>query len=605
MRKKIRTYFLQRGFLETVRIGYRFLRYGKNGVFQKMTEPQYRQWIHYQEKKISRSDAEYEISTWKYLPKISIVTPVYNIDPQWLDECIESVLGQSYPYWELCMYDDASTRPETRACLEKWSTYDSRIRIEFGSQNIHIAAASNKALAQATGEFVGLLDHDDVLAPNALFEVVAKLQINKNTNFFYSDEDKLDSLGNRVDPFLKPDWSLHLFRAMMYVCHFVVFRKTVLDTIGGFRKGYEGSQDYDLVLRVIETIDNSTIVHIPKILYHWRKIAGSAAATVDAKSYAFSAAKNALTDYVARNNIPAVVGFGNRLGTYQFHYEIIGTPLVSIIIPFRDQKELLKQCLESILHKTIYKNYEIVLVDNDSQSETKKYVTEITERYPDKVRCIAYVGDFNFSAINNKAVQESRGDYVLFLNNDTKVIAPHWIENMLQYAQQDNVGAVGAKLLYPDGTIQHAGVVVGLGGQAAHVFMGQRPGSHLFIDVAKEYSAVTAACMMIKKNLFESVHGFDEVHLPIAYNDIDLCLRLREKGYLVIYTPFAELIHFESKTRGNDNDLELEKKDPVCYARVHAERSFFDKRWQSVIDNDPYYNPGLTRNRADYSLRFE
>lgn len=605
MRKKIKAFFAQRGLWDTLKIGYRFLRYGKNGVFQKITEPEYHQWIRNHERIISKSDADSEIKKWNYLPKISIVTPVYNIDPKWLDECIESVVGQYYPHWELCLYDDASTRAETVECLKKWAVRDPRIRVELGEENVHIAMASNKALTLATGEFIGLLDHDDVLAPHALFEVVASMQVHTDANFFYSDEDKLDAVGSRVDPFLKPDWSLHLFRAMMYVCHFVVFRKTIIDAIGGFRKGYEGSQDYDLVLRVIERIDPSTIVHIPKILYHWRKIPGSAAAVVDAKSYAFSAAKNALADYVTRNAIQARVGFGARLGTYQFHYEIMGEPLVSIIIPFRDQKQLLKQCIESILNKTTYGRYEIVLVDNDSQSETKDYVAKLMRNHPEKVRLVNYEGAFNYSAINNAAVRESRGDYVVFLNNDTKVISSKWIEYMLQYAQQENVGAVGAKLLYPDGTIQHAGVVIGLGGQAAHAFMGQRSGNNLFIDVAREYSAVTAACMMVRKEVFNTMSGFDEVHLPIAYNDVDFCLRLREKGYLVIYTPFAELIHFESKTRGNDNEADLEKKDPKRYARIMAERAFFNSKWQQVMDNDPYYNPGLTKGRPDFSLKFE
>lgn len=605
MRKKIKAFFLQRGLIDTLRIGYRFLRYGKNGVFQKITEPEYLQWIQYYEKRITKDEAEQQMKQWNYLPKVSIVTPVYNIEPEWLDACIQSVIDQYYPHWELCIYDDASPRAETITCLKKWAAYDDRIRVVFGTENVHIAMASNKALAQATGEFVGLLDHDDVLAPHALFEVVASLQKNDQINFFYSDEDKLDRLGNRVDPFLKPDWSLHLFRAMMYVCHFVVFRKTVLDTIGGFRKGYEGSQDYDLVLRVIETIDPKTIVHIPKILYHWRQIPGSAAATVDAKSYAFSAAKNALNDYLMRNNIQGVAGFGNMLGTYQIQYEIVGTPLVTIIIPFRDQKEFLKKCIESILKKTTYHHYEILLVDNNSNQETKRYVDSLLSSNPEKIRKIDYPGEFNYSAINNTAVRHARGEYILFLNNDTQVVSPHWIENMVQYAQQKDVGAVGARLLYPDGTIQHVGVVIGLGGQAAHVFMGQRPGSNLFIDVAREYSAVTAACMMVRKSVFEAMNGFDEVNLPIAYNDVDLCLRLRSQGYLIIYTPFAELIHFESKTRGNDNEASLESTDPVRYARIHAERAFFDQQWQSIMDNDPYYNPGLTRSRADYSLKYE
>jgi len=602
MRKKVKLFFLEKGFLETLRLGIRFLRYGRNGIFYKNSTEAYQAWIKYAEKNISKEGMVQVIQTWDYLPLVSIVTPVYNVDPQWLDACVQSVMDQAYPHWELCLYDDASTNQETITCLEKWSQTDSRIKVSYGKQNLHISGASNKAIELATGEFVALLDNDDAITPNALFEVVNCLQINKDLDFIYSDEDKFNEQGVRVDPFFKPDWSLHLFLSMMYVCHMVVFRRSILNSIGGFRKGFEGSQDYDLVLRFIEKTEVSRIAHIPKILYHWRKIPGSAAAAIDAKSYAYIAAEKAIQEYVDRNKLNAQVMPGKNISFYRTKYSIPVKPLVSIIIPFRDQKEVLGTCIKSILHLTKYSNYEILLVNNQSADETGRYVKNLVEKNGN-IHMMEYNQEFNFSDMNNKAVEQARGEYVIFLNNDTEITQTDWIECMLEYAQQESVGAVGCRLVYPNGAIQHAGVIVGLGGIAAHPFIGQRGGAYGFPEVVREYSAVTAACMMIRKKLFQDIGGFDVKNLGTAYNDVDLCLRLREAGYLIIYTPFTEIIHHESASRGNDNDEAILRKDPARRKRVDDERLFIAKKWPDVVARDPYYNDNLAKDRVDYMVK--
>jgi glycosyltransferase involved in cell wall biosynthesis len=371
---------------------------------------------------------------------------VYNVDPKWLDACIQSVRDQSYPHWELCLYDDASSSSETIDCLKKWEGVDHRIKIAYGTKNRHISGASNKALGLATGDFVALLDHDDVLTSDALFEVVKVLQKNPELDFIYSDEDKLDEQGNRVDPFFKPDWSLNLLLSMMYTCHLSVFRRALVSDIGGFREGFEGSQDYDFVLRFIEKTQDSRIAHIPKILYHWRKIAGSAAATTDAKSYAYQSAVTALQEYAVRNNLDAQLVFDTKnIGHYHMKYAIRNNPLVSVIIPFKDQKELLKTCVTSILKYTRYKNYEIILVNNQSGESATLYSNRLAEQYQ-HVRIISYDEPFNFADINNKAVTYAQGEYLIFLNSDTKIQQHDWIENMLEHAQRPSVGVVGCKL---------------------------------------------------------------------------------------------------------------------------------------------------------------
>ena len=588
---------------------YKYVLYGQ-GYFRTKPEPEkpktdYEKWIEENEK-LDRNEIEKEIGKFKYKPKISIITPVYNVDSKWLNKCIESVRNQFYENWELCLHDDASTKKETIECLKKWEKkVDKRIKISFGKENQHISGASNEALKMATGEFIALLDNDDELSPDALFENVKLINKHPEADFIYSDEDKFNKKGERIDPFFKPDWSPDLFLSLMYTCHLGVYRKSIVDEIGGFRKGYEGSQDYDLVLRFIEKTSREKIFHIPKVLYHWRKVVGSTADASNAKNYAYISAKKAIQGYLDRNKISGKVLDGSLLGSYRVKREIEKRKKVSIIIPFRDQSAILKKCIESILNKTDYLNYEILLVNNQSEDlETKSYLKTLEQNT--RINIIQYNKPFNYSAINNYAVKKSQGDYILFLNNDTEIINKEWLSAMVEHVQRMEVGAVGAKLIYPNQTIQHGGVIMGIGGLAGHAFKHfplDHPGYFNQLNTIKNYSAVTAACMMVRKKLFMKIGGFNEKDLPIAFNDVDFCLRLAEEGYYNIWTPYAILYHYESISRGSDEDLE--NKDPIKYARVTAERSYIKSKWSSYILNDPYYNPNLTRDREDFSIKVD
>lgn len=528
------------------------------------------------------------IKLFSYKPKISIVMPVYNVDEEWLTKAIDSVLGQAYENWEICMCDDASPKKHVKPLLQKYELKDERIKVKYIDQNEGISGASNQAASLATGEFIALLDNDDELAPDALYEVVKLLQEHNEADLIYSDEDKINTKGNFCEPFFKPDWCPDLLLSMNYICHLGVYRKSIFDAIGGFRKGFEGSQDYDLVLRFTEETKN--IFHIPNILYHWRKIPGSAAATENAKPYAFTAAKKALTEAMERRGEKASIHDSMNSGYYNVKREIIGRPLVSIIIPFKDKVGLLIKLLKSIEEKTTYDNYEIILVNNCSiENKTLRFLEKIKNKY----MVLDYNESFNFSKINNWASKQATGEILLFLNNDLEVINNEWMEAMLEHAQRPEVGAVGAKLYYSNDTIQHSGVIIGIGGVANHAhlnFPRNDRGYFGFATVVRNYSAVTAACMMMRKSVFEKLHGFDEVNLKVAFNDVDFCLRLREKGYLVVYTPYAELYHYESATRGKDLDL--------------AEVGYMMWRWKDILTKgDPCYNPNLTLERGDFSMK--
>lgn len=579
--------------------------YGEEYFRQGIIDPGlYRDWI-LKNENWDAAEIRREIEAFSYKPKISIITPVYNIAPEWLDKCVESVKNQIYDRWELCLYDDASTKKETVGCLKKWEGSDSRIRISYGKENRHISGASNEALKMATGEFVAFLDNDDELAPDALFENVRLLNRHPEADFIYSDEDKMRTDGTRLEPFFKPDWSPDLFLSMNYTCHLGVYRKKIIDEIGGFRKGYEGSQDYDLVLRFLEKTKPENIFHIPKILYHWRKIPGSVAAGPDSKNYAYAAAKKAIGEFLRRRGEAGEVLDASFTGSYRVKRKISGQPAVSIIIPFRDRADVLKKCVGSLLEKTNYRNYEIILVDNQSrEKETLDYLESLGEN--PKIKILKYDKPFNFSALNNFAAENSKNDFLLFLNNDTEVINPDWLEAMLEQAQRKEVGVVGARLLYPNGKIQHAGVVLGLGGVAGHAFRLLPRNNVAYFghsSLIRDYSAVTGACLMIKKDLFRRVGGFDEDNFVVAYNDVDLCLKVRQQGYLVVYTPYAELYHHEGLSRGNDENFKA--KDPEKYRRYLSEQENLKKKWREWIDNDPYYNPNLTRVSEDFGLRMD
>lgn len=566
-------------------------------------EDGYESWIRKNEQH-DKNLIDSEIRAFTLKPKISVIVPVHNVDPIWLNKCVLSVIRQHYQNWELCMYDDASTNKETLRALRKWANFDKRIRVHYGKDNKNISLASNAAISFATGEFIAFLDDDDELSPNAFFEIAKAVNFNPNLDFIYSDEDKITTTGRRTEPFFKPEWSPDLLLSMNYTCHLSVFRKDVIDRIGGLRQGYEGAQDYDLTLRVAESIPSGNIHHVPKILYHWRKIPGSTSERFANKSYADEAARSAIEDHLSNNSEPASVSYGIFPGTYRVKREIRLREKVSIIIPFRDQADVLKKCVESVLRKTLYENIEIILVDNQStKPETAEYLTHVSSL--PQVKVIQFDAPFNFSAINNFAVSKAEGKYVLFLNNDTEVLSEGWLDAMLEHAQRDEIGVVGAKLLYPNDTLQHAGVVMGMGiaGHAFKYFPAETTGYFSFPGVIRNYSAVTGACALLRKDLFELVGGFDEKNLAVAYNDVDLCLKLLKKGYRNIYTPYAVLYHYESLSRGSDEDLK--HSNPEKFARVVSERRYMSQKWHEYIEGDPYYSPNLTRMREDFGIRHE
>ncbi len=538
-----------------------------------------------------------EIDNLPRRPVISILLPVYDIAEVWLRKCIDSVLNQLYPHWELCIADDASTLPHIRRVLEEYRARDSRIRIVFRETNGHISAASNSALALVTGEYVALLDHDDELTPDALFEMASFIARHPDADMVYSDEDKIDGWGRRHSPFFKPDWSPDYFLSQMYTCHLGVYRSELLRQIGGFRVGMEGSQDYDMVLRLTERTDR--IYHIPKILYHWRTIKGSTALTCDSKHYAYRAGLRAIQEALERRGEGGwVENVTNFPGQYLVHYPIVGHPLISIVIPTRDQSDVLERCLRSIFGRSSYPRFAVVVVDNGSvRAETLACFDVWKAREPDRFRVVRQDVPFNFSRLVNEGVRQARGELVVLLNDDVEVLTENWLEEMAGQAQRQRIGAVGAFLLYPNGTFQHVGLVLGVLGPANHAHRFADAGTLGYFGrllVVSNYAAVTGACLMVKRNLFLAVGGFDE-GLAIAYNDVDFCLRLLEKGCWNVVLPQVRLHHYESISRGSDEQGEKR-------LRLDREAEILKKRWESWIRNDPYYSPHLTRDRIDSSI---
>jgi GT2 family glycosyltransferase/SAM-dependent methyltransferase/peptidoglycan hydrolase CwlO-like protein len=552
---------------------------------------QYQLWISKNEPDISEIQRQRSrSSSFKYRPKISIITPVWNPKAEWLQAAIESVLNQTYDNWELCLADGRSTKPHVRRMLKEYARKDSRIKVTLLPKNKGISGNSNEALALAKGEFIALLDHDDELAAFALYEIAQILNDNTKLDFIYSDEDIIDETGQRLYPSFKPDWSPDLLLSYMYTCHLSIFRKKLVEESGGFRPEYDGSQDHDLVLRLIERTKN--IYHIPKILYHWRVTSQSAAGGhSEVKPYAHIAGKKAIKDYLQRNSIEGDVIDGAGPGLYSVRRKINDYPAVTIIIPTKDNHRLIQNCINSILHKTSYDNYEIIIVNNQSrESEVLDYLSQL-KKHP-KITILEYNKPFNFSAINNLAVSQSKGEHILFLNNDTEVINEDWLTAMLEHSQRTEVGAVGAKLLFPDNRIQHCGVILGIAGVAGHAYYGSsfplgRP------SVIGNYSAVTAACMMLRKEVFAKIGGFDE-NLAVLYNDVDLCLKIRQQNYLIVYTPYATLYHHESATK-----FDTKPHDPYPH-----DTNYFKNKWDRILrKGDPYYNPNLTLDKSDFSFR--
>lgn len=549
---------------------------------------------------IRDEEAAKAVQSLAHRPLISVVVPTYNTPERWLRRCIESVRAQAYPAWELCIADDASTQPHVTRILAEYASVDPRIRYVVRDSNGHIANASNSALEIASGEYVALLDHDDELHPLALLECVQAFERNPRWQMLFTDEDKIDEQGKRSDPYFKSDWNPDLFFSQNCVCHLTVYRRELVERAGGFREGTEGAQDWDLTLRVIEHLQPDQIGHVPKVLYHWRMISGSTALAPGEKSYAHLAAMRALSEYFDRNRIDAQVlelpGFS---GYFRISYAIPDpAPLASLLIPTRDRVDLLARCVGSILEKTSYPNYEIVILDNDSRErETLEYLDAIGA--DPRVRVLRWPHPFNYSAINNFGAAHARGELIGLLNNDIEVISPDWLTEMAGHALRPEIGVVGAMLYYPNDTIQHAGVVLGIGGVAGHVYVGAPrgyPGHKHRAGLAQTLSAVTAACALVKTSVFRQVGGLDE-GLRVAFNDIDLCLRVREAGYRNLWTPFAELYHYESATRGYENT-------PEKVERFKREEAFMQLRWKDALNADPYYNPNFTLHGTPFTLAY-
>jgi len=531
-------------------------------------------------------------------PLISVLMPVYNTPARYLTKAIESVRAQVYPYWEFCIADDCSTQPQVRELLEHYAKVDSRIKPVFRLTNGHISAATNSAVDIATGDYVAFLDHDDELAPHALYCIAQLLTENPSAEIIYSDEDKIDEEGNRFMPHFKPDWNPDLLTSQNYFCHLTTYKTATLRAVGGLRVGYEGSQDWDLALRITEKIKPNTIFHISQVLYHWRAIEGSTAATLSAKEYTGEASRKALEDHFARQGqsviLKKIIG-----GHWWVKRPLpVSLPLITLIIPTRNRQELLVKCVESILDKTSYRNFEILIADNESDDPTLiAYYAKMKKR--GRFSVVHCPGPFNFSAINNTAVKQANGELIGLLNNDLEVMHPEWLDEMAAHALRPEIGVVGAKLYYPDMTVQHAGVILGIGGVAGHAFKHfprNDPGTpQVRPHVIHNVSALTAACIVLRKSVYNEAGGLDENNLKIAFNDVDFCLKVLALGYRNLFTPFAELIHHESASRGAEDS-------PEKIARFQTEILYMQNRWGAFLENDPAYNPNLTLKTEDFDL---
>ena len=534
--------------------------------------------------------------TWE--PKISIVVPLYKTPRTYLEELIRSVQDQTYRKWELCLSDGSGVDSPLKDFLAEEAEKDKRIKILNHDSALKIVENTNAAIAAATGDFIAFADHDDTITPDALFECVKALNQNANIDILYSDEDKMSASGSEFfEPHMKPDFNLDLLRTVNYICHLFVVRKSLLDQIGFIRPEFEGAQDYDLILRCIEASRN--IYHVPRVLYHWRCHENSTSENPESKRYAFDAGERAVQAHFDRLGIPALVYKGEFPGLYRTRYQWDEKPLVSILIPNKDHIQDLERCIHSVDERSSYKNYEYIIIENNSEKqETFDYYKKLELKNP-KVRVVYYQGGFNFSEINNFGARYARGDYFLLLNNDTEMINEDCIQELLGYCMRPDVGAVGARLYYEDNTVQHAGVVIGFGGIAGHCFVQQpreNTGYCHRIICAQNYSAVTAACMMVKREAFEKVDGLS-TELAVAFNDIDFCMKLTEAGYLIVYNPYAELYHYESKSRGLEDT-------PEKKVRFNRETTLFNDKWPDIVRNgDPYYSPNLTLESQDFSLR--
>ena len=587
----------------TIRKGFRYMKhYGPKEFWIRLHErfepeevpygPWYRAYIPTEETLEIQRKQKFD-----YSPLISIAVPAYQTPVEFLRQMIESLIVQTYSNWELCIVNASPDNEEMQKVLAEYSAGDSRVRFCNLKENLGIAENTNRAFAMTKGEFVGLLDHDDLLAPNALYEIVKILQDHPQADALYTDEDKVTTeLDEHFQPHLKPDFNLDLLRSNNYICHFFVVRKSIVEKAGGFRKEFDGAQDYDFIFRCTENAGE--VLHVPEILYHWRTHKASTADNPASKMYAFEAGKRAIEAHLERTGTKGEVSHTQDLGFYRVKYPVQGKPLVSVIIPNKDEKETLQTCLEMLEKNTGYHNFEIIIVENNSTTdEIFRYYKELSGNR--KIHLLRWGKEFNYSAINNFAVAHAKGEYLLFLNNDVKSINPDWLEEMLGVCQRPEVGGVGAKLIYPDNTIQHAGCVIGMGGIAGHMFVdmpADRTGYLHKASLLQDMSAVTAACLLMKKEVFEQAGGFTE-ELAVAFNDVDLCLKVRKNGYLIVYDPYVKLYHMESKTRGAEDSKEKVRRfqTEIEYMRCH---------WIDILKNgDPCYNKNLSLTKWNYSLK--
>lgn len=592
---------------ENIHKGIRYLKhYGFKEFLIRLKEKSEPEEVNYMEwfvkHKVSAEEIEKQHKVVEKMvnkPRISILVPTYNTPELFLKQMIESLQKQSYTNWELCIADatpqDGDRETSVKRIIDVYS--DKRIRYQFLDKNLGIAENTNYALGLATGEYIGLLDHDDLLEPNALFEVVNAVL--SGAELVYTDEDKvLEDLSEYFAPHFKPDFSIDLLRSNNYITHFTVVKKNLVDKVGGFNSQFDGAQDYDFIFRCVENAKQ--IVHIPKVLYHWRMHEGSTAANQDSKRYAFDAGAKAVQAHLERVGVSGIVESTENLGFYRVRYGIKGEPLVSIIIPNKDNIDSLDLCLKSI-EKSTYRNYEVIVVENNStEAETFEYYKSLSE----KVQVVTWEsnGGFNYSAINNYGVKCANGEYLVLLNNDIEILTSDWLEEMISTCQREEVGIVGARLFYPDDTIQHAGIVVGIGGHArgiaSNMFVGLRKIKDGYLHksaIQLNYSAVTAACLMVKKSVYDQVGGLTET-LAVAFNDVDFCLKVRKENYLICYNPYVVAYHYESKTRGSEDSTEKQK-------RFHDEIDYMRENWNEILrKGDPYYNVNLSKVKNDYSL---
>ncbi|MBQ9134576.1 MAG: glycosyltransferase family 2 protein [Lachnospiraceae bacterium] len=600
--QKVKFYYKRNGFKATLfRAKTKLLRQPDNN---------YNQWR--KRYLITAEELEAQRKTvFENAPKFSIVIPLYKTPEKYLCEMLDSIIDQTYTNWELCLSDGSGKEGTLKPLLENYRNRDARIRFCVSEESLKIADNTNVALAMTTGDYIVFADHDDIMPPEALYECAKAIVADESIDMIYSDEDKVDMAGKTYfEPNFKPDINIDLLRSMNYICHLCVVKKELLHKAGMLRGEFDGAQDYDFILRCVEKAEH--IHHIPKVLYHWRCHLDSTASNPESKVYAFEAGKRALEEHYRRVGIPAKVEHSNYYGMYHTVYEWEEKPLISVLIPNKDHIADLKKCIDSLVEKSTYRNFEIVIIENNSvEEETFAYYGELTGKTyaPDKaqegmyrdvtVRVVTWKDAFNYSAINNFGAKHAKGEYFLLLNNDTELISPDTLQEMLNYCMREDVGIVGAKLNYEDDTIQHAGVVIGFGGIAGHTFIGSSRydlGYQGRIVCAQDYSAVTAACLLTDRASFKAVGGLTE-ELQVAFNDIDYCMKVRALGKLVVYNPYAELYHYESKSRGLEDT-------PEKVARFNREIAAFQERWPDILKSgDPYFNPNLSLDKADFSLK--